>query len=175
MLTAHDRVYVTAPFRRGTGTVLEVRRDHTVRVCLDAGRVVRVSLDDVRQLDRDPPAAGELTSAPDYSAAEVSPAPKRKPLRSPSWLKWVRQRACEWCRAAGPSEASHHNAEGHGATASKADDCDTLPLCSRCHAEYHRAFRLGSMDARQTREWVQTRINATHKDWLREHVWGECG
>lgn len=175
-LATHDRVYVRDPLRRGTGTVLEVRRDHTVRVCLDAGRVVRVPVDRVQRIDREPVSttlsAGPYRT-PDYSAKQTRPVPKVDKIRSPSWLAWVRKRPCEWCSAPAPSEASHHNAEGHGAMASKADDCDTLPLCHGCHVDYHRTFALGSMDAAQTRQWVQHRLNETKKAWLREHVFGE--
>lgn len=160
MLEVGQRVRVRAPLRGGVGTVVGV--GVRVRVELDSGQVVRVKPEHVRPLVPPPRTKTQrLERAPAYDAAGSSAVPKTKLNRAPRYLRWIREQACEWCGAAAPSEASHHAEDGHGSTALKADDLDTLPLCHGCHAEWHRCGTLGQMTGEQARQWAQIRIKRT--------------
>lgn len=156
-IATNARVWVRAPFKRGTGTVLEVRRDHTVRVCLDSGSTVRVALGQVSVLegaeDRKPPPANRLTRHPDTGLPKLRPVAKEGEARSSRYLAWLRTLPCAWCKAPAPSEASHHPPEGGGSTGRKAADCYAIPLCHECHADWHRRTALGAMTSSDTKTW----------------------
>jgi len=62
-----------------------------------------------------------------------------KPIRSPKYLAWIRSFRCVVCDAPAPSHA-HHYGRGReaGGMGLKPDDYRTVPLCWRCHGEYHQ-------------------------------------
>ncbi len=171
-LATQDRVYVAAPLRRGTGTVLEVRRGGTVRVCLDSGKTVKVAADHVRPLEREPAPVAKLTRAPVYEAPEDPWSDawfdKSKPVRSSAYLGWIRKQSCAWCGRTGPSEASHHPEEGHGSTGLKASDLDTLPLCRTCHGDWHQRTALGAMTSADSKAWCQLEVKRRNQRYMRE-------
>lgn len=168
--STNDRVYVSAPLRRGAGTVLRTRRGDVVEVCLDVGQVVRVGACHVRHLERQRPPASSLTRRPAYERVETVAVERREPFRSPHYLAWIRQHDCAWCGKAGPSEASHHPAEGHGGMGTKADDHDVVPLCHGCHAHWHQHTRLGSMTSADSKAWAARQAHEWLKRWVRETV-----
>jgi len=174
-IATNDRVYVAAPFRRGTGTVLSVRRDGVVRVCLDAGGTVRAAADHVRLIERRPAPVAKLTSAPVYETpgdpfSEAWIDRSKQQLRFPHYLAWLRKLPCAWCSKAGPSEASHHPEEGHGSTGLKATDLDTLPLCRECHGDWHQRTALGAMTSADTKAWCQVQIKRRNQCYMREQM-----
>ena len=171
-LATHDRVYVAAPLRRGTGTVLDVRRGGMVRVCLDSGKTVKVAADHVRPLEQEPAPVAKLTRPPVYADPDDPWSDtwldKSKPARSAVYLGWIRQQPCAWCGKAGPSEASHHPDEGHGAMGMKAGDLDTIPLCRSCHGEWHQRTALGQMTPADTKAWCQSEVKRRLQRYMRD-------
>ena len=95
---------------------------------------------------------------------------KDSPVRSRVYLAWVRARACQWCRARPPSEASHHPKRGHGSIGAKCCDLRTLPLCHECHRSMHQTGKLGLMTGDQTRMWAEEQITETLRSWVRERM-----
>lgn len=73
-------------------------------------------------------------------------------FRSKLHLAFVRLLPCSWCKAPGPSEASHHGPHG---MALKSPDTSAIPLCSGCHQGHHSSKGLpdSHMDREQTRDW----------------------
>lgn len=63
-----------------------------------------------------------------------APPARNAPMRSPAFLAFVRQHPCAICGAAGPSEAHHYGPRGMG---QKTDDLRCVPLCRRCHDQWH--------------------------------------
>ncbi len=88
-------------------------------------------------------------------------------VRVPAYLAWLRTLPCTWCKAAAPSECSHHGPHG---IATKASDLRAIPLCGPrgCHAHYHKHGTLpGShMDGEQTAGWASERALDLHDVWL---------
>lgn len=60
----------------------------------------------------------------------------------------------------------HHPLDG-GSTAAKPTDLNAVPLCGECHrGEWHRTGSLPGMDARQTAEWLATRVRWLNQRWI---------
>lgn len=62
-------------------------------------------------------------------------------MRSSKYLKFIRQFDCCWCHATENIEAHHF---GRGGTGFKCSDLETVPLCHKCHMEFHQQGHLGS-------------------------------
>lgn len=62
--------------------------------------------------------------------------PEPKPTRelNKRYLARVRRLPCCMCGMPGPSEAHHSTGAGLG---TKANDTDTMPLCTNCHRCFH--------------------------------------
>lgn len=58
----------------------------------------------------------------------------QSPARAPHYLAYVRQQTCAFCGADPPNSAHHEGPRGMG---QKTDDYRTIPLCVKCHHEYH--------------------------------------
>lgn len=56
------------------------------------------------------------------------------PARVPHYLAFVRGLPCAVCKAPAPNDAHHF---GRSGLAMKADDYRTVPLCRRCHNDWH--------------------------------------
>jgi hypothetical protein len=52
----------------------------------------------------------------------------------PAHLKWLRSLPCMACLAPPPSEAHHRTGAG---MAARAPDSEAMPLCTRCHRDFH--------------------------------------
>ena len=168
MLEQGQRVYVRAPFRQGAGVVESVAGGK-VRVRMDAGSRAKVAPEHVHPLSDAPRAGGNtLTREPAYDGGELAVVAKEPALRSRAYCAWIRTLRCEWCSKPAPSEVSHHPEDGHGSVAMKTSDIDTLPLCRRCHGEWHQRGTLGRMTGEQARQWAQIRIKRTVQRYLVE-------
>lgn len=80
-----------------------------------------------------PPAL--VFSAAARPRAVAKPRPR---LRSADYLAHVRALPCCSCGAAGPSDPHHWSHSRRRGVGTKLDDLLTIPLCRRCHDEYHR-------------------------------------
>lgn len=79
---------------------------------------------------------------------------RRRDLRH---LAWIRQQPCCVCGSRFRVEA-HHSTVGRGVS-QKTDDDQTMPLCWKCHTDFH--------DARgHFRDWDRSK----RQDWQRQMV-----
>lgn len=53
------------------------------------------------------------------------------------YLRWLRSRDCCYCGVMAPSIVHHHTARR--AMSQRAHDHDGMPMCPRCHLEFHSA------------------------------------
>ena len=90
--------------------------------------------------------------------------PKTKTARNKAYLAWVRRKPCTVCHHPAPSEASHHGPRGMGI---KASDFGCIPLCSRCHREWHQS---GRFTVDPTSAASRERIASAQSDLLRMWV-----
>lgn len=67
--------------------------------------------------------------------------PKTVQVRSETYMAFVRRDPCCGCGAPGPSDPHHFGSRGVG---QKTDDRRTVPLCRKCHDEFHAHGFLGS-------------------------------
>ncbi len=58
-------------------------------------------------------------------------------MKSETYLKFVRTLPCSHCGS--PAVAHHIIGIGMGCMGGKASDFHTMPLCTPCHAEVHKA------------------------------------
>lgn len=72
-----------------------------------------------------------------------------KPMRSASYMRYVREHPCCRCETTQSIEA-HHFGE-HGMSV-KPDDFRTVPLCTTCHREFHDAGVLRPLSREGTEE-----------------------
>ena len=67
------------------------------------------------------------------------------PARDRKYLNWVASQPCLYCQTTHGVVAHHEGKrEAGGGTSLKGCDYHTLPLCHRCHGEYHQTARIGS-------------------------------
>jgi len=59
----------------------------------------------------------------------MTPQPKRKLIRDPKYLSWIRTLPCAICGKPAPSEAMHQRCLGGGGMGLKPSDHETLPGC----------------------------------------------
>lgn len=69
-------------------------------------------------------------------------------LRSEEYLDHVRARPCCYCTAPGPSDPHHYR--GVKGTGCKPSDLFTVPLCRRCHDNFHRNGKIGASTRSET-------------------------
>lgn len=67
----------------------------------------------------------------------MTPVPKRKPVRDPKYLKWIRTQPCIVCGKEGETEAAHIRIGAHAGKGEKPGDDSCVPLCSDCHRWQH--------------------------------------
>ncbi len=83
----------------------------------------------------------------------------------PAYLAWVRTQPCCRCGARPPSHAHHEILNGRGKS-QKAPDARTLPLCARCHDDFHAVTgRFAGFTREQRRDFQDveiTRLRAIH-------------
>ena len=77
----------------------------------------------------------------------LRPHPKRRPLRDPKYLAWIRTQPCvlsQWCidRAMNDIHAHHVPEHGHASVGQKVSDRRTVPLCRIGHSTYHQIGRV---------------------------------
>jgi hypothetical protein len=71
--------------------------------------------------------------------------------RSEKYLEFVRKHPCVGCLRTEEIQAHHFDKRNSGGgTALKASDCQTVPLCPRCHQEVHRQNKTGHLTALET-------------------------
>lgn len=90
--------------------------------------------------------------------------PPKIDRKAPSYLAFMREQECCWCRRPGPSDPHHFGKRGTG---QKADDYHTVPLCRACHEYFHArgTFRGAMREEAALRIWhVQAVLMAT---WMR--------
>lgn len=73
-------------------------------------------------------------AAETWAATRRLGPPANRPPRSPRFLAFVRELPCCFCGAPGPSDPHHVGRHGMG---TKATDYSVLPLCRKCHDEWH--------------------------------------
>ncbi len=78
--------------------------------------------------------------------------PKTKMARSAAYLAFVRAEPCCVCSAPAPSDPHHFGPRGVG---QKTDDFRTVPLCRRCHDDFHAC---GLVPRDQTRAATEHRF-----------------
>lgn len=66
---------------------------------------------------------------------ELRSVPKFSRIEDDEYLAWVRAKPCCCCVAPAPSDPHHFGRHGH---AIKTDDLRVVPLCRRCHDDFHR-------------------------------------
>lgn len=117
------------------GEVLTVRRSRVREIPVRVpGRITTIGVLPVADMPR-------------TTTAQPRAVPKpRAPLRSRSYLDYVREHPCCGCGAAAPSDAHHYGARGVG---QRTDDFRTVPLCRRCHDDFHET---GSVSTATTTE-----------------------
>lgn len=54
---------------------------------------------------------------------------------NPAYLQYIREQRCCFCLALPMSDPHHWN--GRGARDEKRNDYETIPVCRRCHEEWH--------------------------------------
>jgi hypothetical protein len=59
---------------------------------------------------------------------------KKKRVKNPHYLRFIREQSCVACGAFPKSQAHHCYA---GGTGTKCNDMDTIPLCGMCHRILH--------------------------------------
>lgn len=74
--------------------------------------------------------------------------PKSRPERDEAYLAFVRDNPCCACAAPGPSDPHHYGPRGVG---QKTDDYRTVPLCRRCHDEFHARHTVPALNPNATR------------------------
>ena len=73
------------------------------------------------------------------------------PLRSKHYLDWVRNQPCWTCGTNQEIHAHHHGrTEGGGGMGLKTCDLHTVPLCRKCHEQWHRRGTIQSMSRDKT-------------------------
>lgn len=81
------------------------------------------------------------------------------------YLAWVRTNPCCRCGASAPSHAHHEILNGRGKS-QKAPDARTLPLCFRCHDDFHAVRgRFAGFTREQRRDFQEveiTRLRQVH-------------
>lgn len=81
------------------------------------------------------------------------------------YLAWVRTQPCCRCGARPPNHAHHEILNGRGKS-QKAPDARTLPLCARCHDDFHAVTgRFAGFTREQRRDFQDieiTRLRAVH-------------
>lgn len=125
----------------GYGVVVYDKGGDHVRVRLDASRRTTKPIERSVQRDRirlvgaqGSRAALALASAPSYERPEHAPQPKDLPVRHERYLAFVRSKPCCFCFAPAPSDPHHFGPRGMG---TKTDDLRVVPLCRRCHDQWH--------------------------------------
>lgn len=78
------------------------------------------------------------------------------------YLNWIRSKKCGRCvMQIYPTEAHHLSGDLHqSGTALKADDFLAMPLCIRCHREFHNATWDGDRMKKQREILLLTLIDA---------------
>lgn len=87
-----------------------------------------------------PQRAQTMTSAPNYELGDTHAVPKDAPSRSERYLAFVRKQSCAGCSAPGPSDPHHWalKGRGRGGMGMKVDDYRVVPLCRKCHDDFHQ-------------------------------------
>lgn len=87
------------------------------------------------------------------------------------YLAWVRTHPCCRCGALPPSHAHHEILNGRGKS-QKSPDARTLPLCARCHDDFHGVTgRFAGFTREQRRDFQDveiTRLRAIYAG-IRDH------
>lgn len=73
----------------------------------------------------------------------------RSPLRSDAYLAWIRKQPCAGCCATQDIHAHHHGRMA-GGMGIKTCDLHTVPLCPRCHGEWHQRGRIRELSGMDT-------------------------
>jgi len=82
--------------------------------------------------------------------------PKTPPLRSQSYLRFVRDEPCCSCSTSAPSDPHHFGPRGIG---QKTDDFRVVPLCRACHDEFHaRGTVPAAYDFNQSKDATVPRV-----------------
>lgn len=156
------RLYVQSLQYTGTAEVLKEKRGDRWLIESPTGRTYSVKKSACRPMSSPPsPSLPKLELVPNAGRTEGAAVPKDPPYRSLAYLTWVRAHPCAKCGVAGPSEASHHPREGHGATGMKTSDMRTIALCARCHRTGPRAHHRKPFD----RAWVEEQITLLLLEW----------
>lgn len=71
------------------------------------------------------------------SARRGRSVPKSKPVRSRTYMDFVKGHKCCVCQAPPPSDPHHYGPAGTKGMGLKTDDLRTVPLCRLCHDEFH--------------------------------------
>jgi len=71
----------------------------------------------------------------------LRPQPKRRPLRDPKYLSWIRTMSCRATASHDHVEAHHVPQRGQGAVGRKCSDRRAVPLTAEMHREYHAIGR----------------------------------
>lgn len=87
---------------------------------------------------------------------------------APEYLAWVHQQPCVCCGRDGPSEAHHHtHRRGMG---QRASDEHAMPLCSRCHWDFHNGTgKTSGMNQRQRSALQDGWVAVTRAGWDQLH------
>lgn len=73
------------------------------------------------------------------------------------YLTWIRGMPCHECTAPAPCQAHHHTARR--GTAQRAHDHDAIPLCARCHRNFHSGCgSFSPMTNKDRTEWQDAAV-----------------
>jgi hypothetical protein len=97
----------------------------------------------------------------------VKPQPKRKRVVDKPYIKWIRSLDCSACKSTQLSDPHHINPKGYSSMSGKCDDDRAIPLCRRCHCEYHSQGR-DTFEARYAMDY-EVLIEALNTVWRLGH------
>jgi hypothetical protein len=86
---------------------------------------------------------------------------KKTTATDKAYLEYIRQQRCAGCLRPPPNHAHHHTrgVERKRGKGQKADDRETIPLCYRCHHDFHAtagAFKV--WDKQWKRDWQDAMV-----------------
>jgi hypothetical protein len=97
--------------------------------------------------------------------AKVKLTSKRVGYKDPKYLAWVRTHPCCACGAFPPNHAHHETLGGRGKS-QKAPDSRSLPLCFRCHDDFHLVRgRFKGWTKQQRRDFQDVEITRLRAIW----------